>query len=215
MESESLPKTLAGYQHLESGWTAPGDILVSGGSVVGVVGGLFAGLHVHEAESRAGANVYRKIPVCKQGDNDPEWRECQRAAGGKTQAKAETIHGLKKKDVNDGDLPILEREFAKAKTYDDGKPPLAYLPWAGIDEVAMVQEYGKRKYGEFYNYRKGLEVGRNLSCAIRHIRAYMEGEDNDRESGRSHLAHAACRILFTLQNIHDQTHIDDRFKGTK
>jgi len=99
----------------------------------------------------------------------------------------------------------------KAKTDDDGKPPLAYLPWAGIDEVAMVQAYGHIKYKDFYNYRKGLEVGRNLSCAIRHIRAYMEGEDLDPESKRNHLAHAACRLLFTLQNINDKKQIDDRF----
>jgi hypothetical protein len=98
----------------------------------------------------------------------------------------------------------------KALTHDDGKPPLAYLPWSALDEVAMVQAYGHQKYGDFYNYRKGMEVGRNLSCAIRHIRAYMEGEDNDPESGRNHLAHAATRLLFTLQNIADNKQIDDR-----
>jgi hypothetical protein len=38
----------------------------------------------------------------------------------------------------------------------------------------------------------------------------MEGEDNDPESGRNHLAHAATRLLFTLQNIADNTQIDDR-----
>jgi hypothetical protein len=100
----------------------------------------------------------------------------------------------------------------KALTADSGKAPLAYLPWAGIDEVAHVQSYGQQKYGDFYNYRKGLEVGRNLSCAIRHIRAFMEGEDLDPESKRSHLGHACCRLLFTLQNLHDGSAIDDRYK---
>lgn len=102
----------------------------------------------------------------------------------------------------------------KALTLDEGKPPLAYLPWAGIDEVAHVQAYGAKKYGDFYNYRKGLEVGRNLSCAIRHIRAYMESENLDKESGRNHLGHACCRLLFTLQNLHDGTAIDDRYKAS-
>lgn len=100
----------------------------------------------------------------------------------------------------------------KALTFDQEKPPLAYLPWAGIDEIAHVQAYGAKKYGDWYNYRKGMEVGRNLSCAIRHIRAYMEGENLDIESGQSHLAHACCRLLFTLQNLHDGTAIDDRYK---
>jgi len=99
-----------------------------------------------------------------------------------------------------------------AKTYDDGKPPLANLPWAGIREVAMVQAYGHSKYKDFNNYRKGMEVSRNCSCAIRHIADYMDGIDLDSESGRNHLAHAACRLLFVLQNLSDKTAIDDRYK---
>lgn len=100
---------------------------------------------------------------------------------------------------------------AKAKTYDDGKPPLAHLPWDALREVAMVQAYGQSKYGDFYNYKKGMELSRNLSCAIRHITDFMDGDDLDDESGRSHLAHAACRVLFALQNIKDGVAIDDRY----
>lgn len=100
----------------------------------------------------------------------------------------------------------------RAKTDDSGKAPLAMLPWAAIDELAMVQLYGAQKYGEFYNYRKGMEVTRNLSCAIRHIRDYLNGIDLDKESGRSHLGHAMCRVAFVLQNLNDGTAIDDRYK---
>jgi dATP/dGTP diphosphohydrolase len=103
-------------------------------------------------------------------------------------------------------------EAAKAKTYDEGKAPLAYLPWEGVKEVALVQAYGHAKYKDFNNFRKGMEIGRNLSCAIRHIAAYQEGQDLDLESGRNHLAHAACRLLFVLQNLHDGVAIDDRYK---
>lgn len=99
----------------------------------------------------------------------------------------------------------------KAKTYDNGKAPLAMLPWAGLREVAAVQQYGADKYGAFHNYRKGMEVSRNLSCAMRHIADFMDGRDLDAESGRSHLGHAACRILFVLQNLADGTAIDDRY----
>jgi len=100
----------------------------------------------------------------------------------------------------------------KAKTYDDGKPPLARLPWKGLRAVAAVMQYGNDKYGNYDNYRLGMEVSRNLSCAIRHISEYMEGEDNDQESKKSHLAHAAARLLFVLQNQADGTAEDDRSK---
>jgi hypothetical protein len=40
----------------------------------------------------------------------------------------------------------------------------------------------------------------------------MDGESKDPESGESHLAHAATRLMFVLQNEHDGTVIDDRYK---
>lgn len=104
---------------------------------------------------------------------------------------------------------ILEN---KALTYDDGKAPLALLPWTLIDEMALVQGYGAAKYGDAHNYRKGMEVTRNLSCALRHIRKFLRGEDNDPESGKSHLAHAACRLGYVLENMADGVAIDDRYK---
>jgi hypothetical protein len=102
---------------------------------------------------------------------------------------------------------------AKAATYDDGKAPLATLPWAAITQMSYVQAYGHKKYGDFYNYKKGLEVSRNLSCVLRHVRDYMEGHDKDHESGLSPLAHAMCRLAFVLQNLEDGTAIDDRYKA--
>ena len=102
-----------------------------------------------------------------------------------------------------------------AETYDEGKDPLAWLPWAALTELSKVQQYGHGKYKDFNNYRKGLEVSRNLSCALRHIRDYLSGSDTDLESGLSPLSHALCRIAFVLQNIHDGVEIDDRYKKPK
>ena len=103
----------------------------------------------------------------------------------------------------------------KALVKDVGKPPLAVLPWAALDQMAMVQAYGYSKYKDFYNYRKGAEVSRHLSCAIRHIRDYMNGHDIDHESGYNPLAHSMVRLAFVLQNIEDGTALDDRYKNPK
>lgn len=179
-----------------------GDIWVSLGIPICFVDSSLVGVKIHEhIACPAFASIYRKMKC-------PDSASCDDTTGWK--ARQEEL--LR----NPGKMEWHNEANDKAKTYDDGKPPLAYLPWAGIDEVAQVQAYGHRKYNDFYNYRKGMEIGRNLSCAIRHIRAFMEGEDLDQESNRSHLAHAACRLLFVMQNIHDKTVIDDRFKkGTK
>ena len=118
--------------------------------------------------------------------------------------------------LNTHPLPQSEKAYLdgvpnKAETYDEGKEPLAWLPWAAIDELSKAQVYGHGKYKDFNNYRKGMEVSRNLSCALRHIRDYLSGSDRDIESGLNPLAHAICRIAFVLQNIHDGVEIDDRY----
>lgn len=110
-------------------------------------------------------------------------------------------------------IHIPDGAIDKALTFDGGKEPLANLPWEAIDAMSRVQAYGHRKYGDFNNYRKGMEVTRNLSCALRHIRDYMNGHDADAESGESPLAHAMCRLAFVLQNIADSKAIDDRYKA--
>lgn len=102
----------------------------------------------------------------------------------------------------------------KAKTNDEGKPPLANLPPAALRAVAQVQAFGHHKYLDFNNYRKGIEHSRALSCALRHIYAHMDGETIDPESGELHLAHATSRIMFLIQNMHDNVDIDDRYKKT-
>ena len=196
--ARTLPESIAGYQHVAEGLIEDGDIFVAFGRVIDFVDGAYIGWNVSDLKHSTPA-IYRKMPCAKQGDCDTtNWK-------------------VKQDELRAAAFGPHEYTIGnKAKTYDDGKPPLAYLPWAGIDEVAQVQAYGHKKYKDFNNYRKGMEIGRNLSCAIRHIRAFMEGEDLDKESGRNHLAHACCRLLFTLQNIHDGTATDDRFKkGTK
>jgi hypothetical protein len=103
-----------------------------------------------------------------------------------------------------------KEEPSKAHTDDSGKPPLAKVPLALAEAVANVMEYGHKKYGDYNNYKKGMEISRNLSCALRHIMAFQNGEDNDPESEQNHLGHAAARLGFVLDNIKRGTVIDDR-----
>lgn len=92
---------------------------------------------------------------------------------------------------------------SKAHKHDAGKPPMRYLGMlrTPLAEVAAVLDFGRKKYpmsGDA-NWRK-VEDGCNrfLSAAVRHILARCDGEACDAETGRSHLAHAACCVLFAL-----------------
>ena len=77
------------------------------------------------------------------------------------------------------------------------KPNLAILldmPKA-LAEVARVLEYGAAKYDR-KNWAKCDNPERYEAAALRHLTAHHDGETIDPESGRSHLAHAVCSLLF-------------------
>jgi hypothetical protein len=84
---------------------------------------------------------------------------------------------------------------------DAGKMRYTLLPWRALDEVTAVLEHGVAKYGEG-NWREVPEARRRyIDATLRHVRAVMAdvGEDLDRDSGRHHLAHAVCSLLFVLE----------------
>lgn len=100
--------------------------------------------------------------------------------------------------------------------YDEGKPPMAYIPPFALLEVGKVLGYGVGKYNP-WNWAKGLAFSRILSATMRHILAFLCGQDRDEESGLPHLAHAATNLLFILEWCHSPTErhkllsLDDRY----
>ena len=77
------------------------------------------------------------------------------------------------------------------------KPPLGLIPSPALVELAVAMALGAKKYGP-YNWRKdGVSSSIYLDAAERHLRAFLDGEDTDPESGASHLGHvmACCAIL--------------------
>jgi hypothetical protein len=97
--------------------------------------------------------------------------------------------------------------------HDDGKVPMNLLSREALEQTAMVMAFGKEKYAA-HNWRKGFAWSRPLSAAMRHLMAFNDGEDKDLESGLSHLAHAACCIMFLLEFEKTHKDLDDRFKPT-
>jgi hypothetical protein len=98
-----------------------------------------------------------------------------------------------------------------ALKFDQDKLPLHLLSTEAMNQTAAVLAFGADKYAE-HNWRKGFAWSRPLSAAMRHITAFNAGEDKDPESGLSHLAHAACCIMFLLEFEKTQKELDDRYK---
>ena len=75
---------------------------------------------------------------------------------------------------------------------------------------AVVMGLGARKYGP-YNWRTApIRATVYIAAAKRHLAQWLDGQDEDAESGVSHLAHArACLgILLDAQSLHCMN--DDR-----
>lgn len=98
-----------------------------------------------------------------------------------------------------------------ATKHDAGKPDLSIVPLAAMEEIAAALTYGANKYGR-YNYYKGHPTSRLVAACLRHLMAYNEGEDIDKESGNSHIAHAMACLVMMAQQKRLGTHIDDRYK---
>jgi hypothetical protein len=93
---------------------------------------------------------------------------------------------------------------------DDGKLPWHLLPFDAIGQVVRVLDFGSRKYAP-RNWERGIAHSRVFAAAQRHLTSWWQGEDNDPETGLSHLAHAACCTLFMLAFVTRKTAgVDDR-----
>ncbi len=101
---------------------------------------------------------------------------------------------------------------SEAQKHDAEKPDMSLLSSIAIVKVAEVMSYGKKKYAA-NNWRSGFLWTRILAAVLRHIFAYLGGEDKDPESGLSHVAHAVAGLCFLLEFEETHTEMDDRYKG--
>lgn len=98
-----------------------------------------------------------------------------------------------------------------ALKFDSDKLPVNLLSTEALNQTAAVLKFGADKY-HAHNWRDGFVWSRPLAAAMRHIMAFNDGEDKDPESGLSHLAHAACCIMFLLEFEKTHPELDDRYK---
>ena len=90
------------------------------------------------------------------------------------------------------------------------KPQVGLIPVGAMTSVARVMELGAFKYGP-YNWRSNkILLMVYAHAALRHLFAWIGGENNDPESGQSHLAHVAACMLIALDAIVTGNAVDNR-----
>ena len=85
-------------------------------------------------------------------------------------------------------------EFIKK---DSGKLKWSLLPFEELKDVVKVLMHGAEKYS-VDNWKKCDDTTRYKDALMRHVVAYVSGEETDEEFGLSHLAHAMCNCLFLM-----------------
>ena len=94
--------------------------------------------------------------------------------------------------------------------HDAGKPPMGLIDRYAAERLAEVLAFGAKKYGRD-NWRGGFKYSRLYDAALRHIFAFIDGEDFDPESNLPHLAHAMCMVMFLLRMTSERPDLDDRY----
>jgi hypothetical protein len=82
--------------------------------------------------------------------------------------------------------------------YDSEKPKWTLLPFRALKEVVAVLGFGAKKYAPDNWQRVPDASTRYVDAAFRHLTDWQLKERLDGETGKSHLAHAICCLLFLL-----------------
>ena len=90
------------------------------------------------------------------------------------------------------------------------KAPLNLLPGPALHAVAWALKSGADKYGP-YNWRSTpIKAMSYTAAAVRHIKAWEDGERSAPDSGIHHIAHAIAGLMILLDAETCHTLIDDR-----
>lgn len=112
-------------------------------------------------------------------------------------------------DVNDN-LPPNEMKF------DQDAIPVQLLPTIPLLAISKVFGYGARKYAANSwrsPDRKPVNLMRTYGSIMRHLLKWASGEDNDPESGYSHLWHAGTQLMILIEHVETGAAEDDRHHG--
>lgn len=99
---------------------------------------------------------------------------------------------------------IMEKEqythvYGDEAKADSGKPKLSLVPSQIIRDIALVREYGVRKYNDPDNWKR-VELQRYINAFYRHWLEFIDNPNSvDDESGIAHYKHCACNMAFICE----------------
>lgn len=101
------------------------------------------------------------------------------------------------------------------QAFGDLKVPLQFIPPTAVVALGVGLAEGGRKYGPF-NWREiPVEYMTYAGAVMRHLQAWIDGENFDPDSGNPHLYHAIASLAILIDAVADNRfkhgkHIDNR-----
>ena len=94
--------------------------------------------------------------------------------------------------------------------YDNEKLRLDLLPFDALMEVAEVYSMGAKKYSD-RNWEKGLSYMRIVGALLRHLFAWILGEERAADDKQRHLASVVwCGLALLTYELRGMKEFDDR-----
>lgn len=186
--NELLPEHIGGYQCLvDDEIIREGDIFVRDGKPTEWAKGAI-GCHV--ASRPDGCNIYRRIPVAKQGGDPAKWEEAEEAIRNQP---PQPIVPLKELAGTSGNY--MPTDAAKRKAIPIYSGLLKYFPRA-VAAVAEVSRIGNEQHnpGQPLHWDRS-KSGDELDAAARHM---VEAGKFDKD-GTRHSAKLAWRAMSNLE----------------
>tara|TARA_B110000285_G_C14809135_1_gene461130 strand:- start:423 stop:689 length:267 start_codon:yes stop_codon:yes gene_type:complete len=76
--------------------------------------------------------------------------------------------------------------------------------------MVKVLMFGAEKYDD-HNWKKGLKFTEVMESMQRHMNAFADGENDDKESKLTHVGHILCNAMFLSYMYLFRKDMDDRF----
>jgi len=111
--------------------------------------------------------------------------------------------------MNDNTPKFNQDLSAGGVKHDIGKPRYELIAPEFLHGLAKILTFGAEKYDD-RNWEKGMAWGRPFGALQRHLWAWWNGEEIDAETGKSHLHHAACCLMFLSAYEARNIGLDDR-----
>jgi hypothetical protein len=104
-----------------------------------------------------------------------------------------------KEQIHDA-IKASQNATTGGRKFDGGKLQYGLLPPLALKATVEILTFGAEKYEPNNWINVPDSKRRYFDAAMRHMWAWKEGEQNDSESGKNHLAHALCCLMFLYEH---------------